>query len=126
MAKKILVANSDPFFSEALEKRLKNLGIDNFTIINASDGQEALRKARRENPDLIIAEENLYSIDGYKLSRLVKFDKRRRHIPFILLYAHLDEQNQALAKEVGADDYLPHSIDQRFLSKIKFCLSGEG
>ena len=124
--KKILVADSDPIFLEFLGTELKNSGLENYSIIIASDGQEALKKIRKENPSLIIAEENLYSISGYKLSRLVKFDKKRSNIPFILLTSNPDEQNEALARETGVNDYLQHAVDKKLLSRILFYITGKG
>ncbi|MBU0759946.1 MAG: response regulator [Candidatus Omnitrophica bacterium] len=121
MTKKILIADSDPLFLETIATQIKdNRG---YEVITAFDGMEALKKARRENPDIIILEDTLVFIDGFKLCRFLKFDKQRRHIPIILLTPHISDANVALAKEVGSDDYLLHSVNDNLLEKIDSYLS---
>ncbi|MBU1006468.1 MAG: response regulator [Candidatus Omnitrophica bacterium] len=116
MAKKILIADSDPLFLESLVTRIKNGG--EREIITVFDGLEALKKAKKEKLGLVILEDSLNFINGFKICRLLKFDKRRRHIPVLLLMSQADEINTALAKEVGADECLPHSVDDELLGKI--------
>ncbi len=115
--KKILIADSDPMFAENLAKSIGELG--DFEASTALDGQEALKKARKERPDLIVIEDALVSVDGFKLCRLLKFDKRMAIIPIILLAAELEEAGTALAEEVDADEYLLKSDNKGLLDKIK-------
>jgi len=116
MSKKILIADSDPLFPESLSTKLKETC--DCDIITAFDGVEAFNKARKEEVALIIIEENTAFIDGFKFCRLLKFDKRYENLPVILLTSHIEEANKELAKEVKADEYLLHSVDENLLSKI--------
>lgn len=120
-AKKILIVDSDPIFKEEIAKRLKER-LPGIEISLCSDGQEALKKVRRENPGLIIIEDSLASIDGYKLCRFLKFDKRYQAIQVILLTHHFDEQSSSLAKEVGAELLIPRLNTNDILEKSKLFL----
>ena len=118
MPKKVLIVDSDHLFLEESSRYLTEAVLATEVIIS-SDGWEALKKIRREHPDLIIVDDSLASIDGYKLTRLIKFDKRYQAIPLILLGQHIDEQNQALAKEVGADDFISRFAPNDIIEKVK-------
>jgi len=100
-SKKIIIADSDIEFANALKEKLSSE--PDLEVIVISDGIEALQKTRRLNPDLLIVEENLPSINGYKLARLLKFDTRRSRLPIVLVCGRLDEEKEILAKEVGAE-----------------------
>lgn len=104
MPKKILIADSDSLFIEHLQEEINKH--PDFEVIVSSDGQDALNKARRLNPGLVIAEENLAIIDGYKLCRLLKFDTRRSRMPVVIVTTHMDSEKEVLADDVGADRFL--------------------
>ena len=69
--KKVLIIEDEEELVKALEVRLKAHG---YNTIAAYDGEEGLEKARSENPDLIILDIMLPKMEGFKLSRLLKFD----------------------------------------------------
>jgi len=56
-------------------------------VISANDGQTGLDMARKEKPNLIILDLMLPKVDGFKICRLLKFDKRYMHIPIIMFTA---------------------------------------
>ncbi len=101
--KKILVVDDEPQIVEAVKTGLKSKGYD---VICAYDGDQGLNKAHKENPDLIILDLMLPKMNGYKICRLLKYDKSYSHIPIIIFTARSDEIGEALAKEVGADMWL--------------------
>jgi len=73
MKKKILIVEDYNNIVEILTMRLNAMGYD---VISAKDGQEGLNLARREKPDLIVLDVMLPKLNGYKISRLLKFDSR--------------------------------------------------
>ncbi|MEI6125964.1 MAG: response regulator, partial [Pseudomonadota bacterium] len=79
--------------------------------ITAFDGIEALSKARTENPNLILLDIMLPKMNGYKVSRLLKFDEKYQHIPIIMLTAKAQEIDRMLGIETGADGYLTKPFD---------------
>ncbi len=91
MGKKVLVVEDESDLVAALEVRLKAEGYD---VITALDGEEGLRKAREESPDLIILDIMLPKMDGFKVSRLLKFDERYEHVPIIMLTAKVEKEDK--------------------------------
>ena len=69
----------------------------------ALDGQEGLKKARSENPDLIILDVFLPKMNGYKVCRLLKFDSKYKHIPIIMLTSRETKRHEKIGFETGAD-----------------------
>lgn len=115
--KKILTVDDEIDIVKGLEVRLKFAG---YEVITAYDGLEALNKARKEKPDLIIMDLMLPKIDGLKVCALIKGDSRYSKIPIIILTAKAQESDVKLGKEVGADLYLTKPFDIKILlEKIK-------
>jgi len=89
-----------------------------YTIITATNGEEALSKALEYIPDLIISDLMMPYMDGAQLCQAIKTNMTTSHIPFILLTAVTDSNTQTLALENGANIYLTKPFDnkQLFLS----------
>ena len=97
-----------------------NLEFENIESIEAYDGEEALSKARKENPDLIILDIMLPKINGYKIARLLKFDESYKHIPIIMLTARTQKTDIKLGEETGADEYVTKPFDMdTFVGLVK-------
>src|SRR3989338_4824607 len=118
MAKKrILVVDDEPDIVNIVKKRLVDNGYD---VIIAIDGQDALDKARKENPDLIVLDIMLPKMNGYNVCGLLKNDARYSKIPIIMFTARAQEEDMKLAEEVNADAYITKPFDsQALLSKIQ-------
>lgn len=118
---RILVVEDAGFMLKALKMQLEASG---YEVIPAADGEEGLRKAREEHPDLIVLDLMLPKIDGYKVCRLIKFDEQYEHIPIIMVTAKNEAQSKNLGQEVGADAYLtkPYNLKQ-LLSTIEKLLN---
>ena len=114
--KKILIIDDEPDILELLVLRLEANG---YEVTSATDGQKGLDKARNENPDLIILDLMLPSIDGYKVCRMLKFDERFKKIPIVLFTARTQEADMKLGQEVGADAYITKPFEPNILlSKV--------
>jgi PAS domain S-box-containing protein len=77
-----------------------------YTIIQASDGQDALAKARSLRPDLVLADIMMPGIDGLELLRALRAVPATSAIPVILLSARAGQQSAIDGLAAGADDYL--------------------
>ena len=115
--KKILLVDDEPQLVEMVKMRLE---ANNYEVILASDGEEALEKARGEKPDLIILDIMLPKLDGYKVCRMLKFDDKYSSIPVIMFTARSQESEKSMGKEVGADAYIIKPFEpEMLLGKIK-------
>ena len=115
--KKILIVDDEPELVEMVKIRLESY---KYEVIVAYDGQEALKKARQEKPDLIILDLMLPKIDGYKVCRMLKFDEEYKKIPIIMFTARSQESDEKLGYECGADAYITKPFEPAvLLAKIK-------
>jgi DNA-binding response OmpR family regulator len=108
--KKILIVDDEVDVVTSLQFALEKEG---YQCLTAYDGKEALDKAKGENPDLIILDIMMPKMNGYKVARLLKFDKKYKHIPIVMLTARTSGKDQELGYETGADRYVtkPFQID---------------
>ncbi len=103
---------------------LKDNLLQQFEILEASDGDTALSMVQKFVPDLIISDIMMPGIDGVELCRRIKTDRTICHIPLILLTAKSSEQQQLLGIEMGADDYITKPFNFQILeAKINNILS---
>jgi PAS domain S-box-containing protein len=86
-----------------------------YDIITASDGREALAKARRRKPDLILSDVMMPGLDGFAFMRELREDVALREIPVILLSARAGEEARTEGIQSGADDYLTKPFSAREL-----------
>ena len=107
MAPKILVVDDERPIAEILKYNLEK---DGFEVILAFDGEEALRRAGEDNPDLIILDIMLPKMDGFAVCREIR---SRREIPIIMLTAKETELDKVLGLELGADDYVTKPFSAR-------------
>ena len=111
---KILVVEDNEDNREMVVKVLKFNG---YEVIEAVDGEEAIRKAKTEAPALILLDIYLPKMDGYEVAKRLKGDTGLRSIPVIALTAHAMKGNREQALEAGCDGYISKPIDIRELPK---------
>ena len=105
---RVLVVDDEADLVRILQFGLEAIG---YQVETASDGQEALKKARETKPDIILLDLMLPKLDGYKVCRLLKFDERYKNIPVIILSARTQEGDQLLAMEMGANRFITKPYD---------------
>ena len=115
---RVLVVEDDEAIMLGLEENLK---IAEYEVMAATDGNEALRRALEDRPDLILLDIMLPGISGYEVCR--KLRDQGMQTPVIMLTARQDEFDKLHGFESGADDYVtkPFSIDE-VLARIKAVL----
>ena len=110
--KRILVVDDEPDLVVMVSKALKHKG---YEVITANDGQEGLKKAKTQKPDLIVLDLMLPRINGYKVCGLLKKDTRYAKIPVILLTAKADAEDIELGEKIGADAYITKPYERDVL-----------
>lgn len=79
---------------------------ENYSIIEAHNGEEGLVKAIEMIPDIVISDVMMPKMDGFEMCEGLKTDERTSHIPIVLLTARASEESKIQGLETGADDYL--------------------
>lgn len=115
--KKILIVDDEKDIAETTQFRLE---FEGFECLMARDGEEALLKAKKESPDLILLDVMMPKMNGYQVCRLLKSDEKYRHIPIIMLTAKTQESDKFWGKESGADDYITKPFKmEKLIEKIQ-------
>ena len=99
----VLIIENDDTVLENLSNRFKKRDM---LVITAKDGYEGYTRACKESPDLIVSETLLPSMNGFRVSRLLKFDERYRNIPVVLITSNNLDTVQDMFRASGADQIL--------------------
>jgi two-component system response regulator MprA len=114
---RILVADDDP---EIVSVVRRGLAYEGYTVDTASDGSEALAKARDREPDLVILDIMMPGIDGIEVAKRLR---EGGDVPILMLTAKGTVADKVTGLESGADDYLvkPFALDE-LLARVKALL----
>jgi len=117
---KILYAKDQELCEGMLERRLMRKG--GFECIRACNGEEAIKFACSEQPDLILIDTDLFNKDAWTTTQEIKAAKETQNIPIIVISQDSDDKNQAFA--AGCDDFDTKPVElARLLEKINRLLS---
>ncbi len=117
---KILVVDDE---EDILELVRYNLSREGYRVFCAASGEEGLRAAKTEYPDLIVLDLMLPGIDGLDVTRHLKGDDATRKIPVVMLTAKGEESDIVTGLELGAEDYITKPFSQRVLvARVKAVL----
>lgn len=121
MAKKILIIEDDKFLRELTAQKLLKEGYD---VIEAIDGEEGVKKAIEEKPDLILLDLILPGIDGFEVLAKIKEDSVISKTPVIILSNLGQKDDVERGMSLGASDYLikAHFTPAEIIGKIKSVL----
>nr|WP_315021369.1 response regulator [uncultured Aminipila sp.] len=113
-SKKVLIIEDEKAISDIIKFNLKKEG---FEVDAAYDGQEGLDKALNTQPDLILLDVMLPSMDGFQVCKRVREGST---VPIIMLTAKEEEVDKVLGLELGADDYITKPFGMReLIARIK-------
>jgi CheY-like chemotaxis protein len=111
----VLYAEDDPDHRDMMRMALKNR---NIILIEAIDGQEALRKIEEQSPDLIVLDLFMPRLDGFSVMEAVKSNRRTKHIPIIVLSAWPTGDNRRRTREAGATEFVAKPFQPGHLVKL--------
>ena len=109
----ILVVDDEEDLQELLQY---NLSKDGYRVSCVGTGEEALKFAKRQPPDLVVLDLMLPAVDGLEVCRRLKGDPKTRDIPIIMLTAKSEEGDVVAGLERGADDYITKPFSPRVLT----------
>jgi len=117
MAKKTILVVDDTEWNRDLMVQLLE---DEYIILQAVDGEDGVRKAEEEKPDLILMDLGMPVMDGWEATRKIKANDALKHIPIIAVTSHAMVGDEIDARKAGCDDYLPKPVDdEELIRKIK-------
>lgn len=102
-SKMILVADDEVHLNDGLRYSLEKEG---YRVITAYDGQEAVKKARKYLPDLVLLDVMMPIMDGWQACTTIRADDRTRSIPIIFLSARGRPEDMLRGFALGANDYI--------------------
>lgn len=113
-AKKVLIIEDEKAIADIIEFNLEKEGYD---VDAAYDGQEGLRKALEDAPDLILLDVMLPLLDGFEVCKRIR---KNSNTPILMLTAKEEEVDKVLGLELGADDYITKPFGMReLIARIK-------
>ena len=120
MTKRILVVEDSPMTRSLIVSSLEEIG--DFTVIEAENGFQALRKLPEVNPDLVITDINMPDINGLEVVRFVKQSENFKDIPVIIVTTEGRDVDKERGLRLGADRYLIKPFEpedlQRFVQEL--------
>ena len=117
MAKKTILVVDDTEWNRDLIVQLLE---DEYTVLQAVDGEDGVRMAQQQKPDLILMDLGMPVMDGWEATRKIKANDALKHIPIIAVTSHAMVGDEIDARKAGCDDYLSKPVDdEELLKKIK-------
>jgi DNA-binding response OmpR family regulator len=110
---RILVVDDNRDILDLVQRVLLTYGYD---VVIARDGLEALQQESTMQPDMVVLDVNLPTLDGWEVCRRIK---ARRNVPIMLLTVRAERADLERSRDAGADDHLPKPFDiAEFLNHI--------
>ena len=116
--KTILVVEDDGFL---LSMYATKLNLENYKVLQATTGVQALKMIVKDLPDLILLDLKLPEMDGFEVLKNIKANQETSKIPVIVLTNYSEKEHIDQCFTLGADDYLikAHFVPSEVVGKIK-------
>jgi two-component system, cell cycle response regulator DivK len=103
------------------------LALRGMQVTTAENGEECLRLARTEGPDILVLDLGMPKMDGWEVARLIRAEPATSRLPIVALSAHADEKSRARALEAGVDVFLAKPcLPDDLLIEVRRLLSHRG
>ena len=106
----ILVVEDEPDIRKLVQY---NLAQERFKVLEAEDGEQALKILQRERPNLVILDLMLPGLSGLELCKILRERPQTAQLPILMLTAKAGEADKVVGLEMGADDYLVKPFSPR-------------
>jgi chemosensory pili system protein ChpA (sensor histidine kinase/response regulator) len=98
---------------------------NNFEVVTAKDGLDALERLADRVPDLMLLDIEMPRMDGYELATAMKADPRLRNVPIIMITSRTGEKHRQRAMDIGVNRYLGKPYQENELMRNVFALLEE-
>jgi DNA-binding response OmpR family regulator len=106
----VLIAEDEANIAELLSFVLDRAGYD---VDSVPDGEAALRRLRKDPPDLLLLDAMMPGMNGFEVLRHMRTDELLRSLPVIVLTAKTQEHDRRMAQEMGAQGYITKPFSNR-------------
>lgn len=115
--RRVLVVDDEIYIVHILEF---SLTMEGYEVVTASNGEEALRKARERRPDLVVLDIMMPGMDGLEVCRRLRQDEELHDVPILMLSAKGRPVDRDAGFATGADDYILKPFSpRRLLDRIR-------
>jgi two-component system cell cycle response regulator len=117
---RIMIVNDDPENAKLLSAKLAK---NQYEVLQAYGGMEAIEKAIKNSPDLILIDIMMSDLNGYEVTKWLKNESKTAHIPVILITALDSSKDKMQVFKSGADDFLSKPVNTiELLARVKSML----
>jgi len=119
-AQKILVVEDEPDIRKLVRYHLAQ---ERYNVVEAEDGEQALKLIQREQPNLVVLDLMLPGLSGQEICRILRSKPDTAALPILMLTAKAGEADKVLGLETGADDYITKPFSPReMVARVKAIL----
>jgi len=113
-------------YEDTRELYAEYLDFSGYRAQTAADGREAVRRALRGNPSVIVMDLAMPILDGWEATRILRADPRTKHIPIVVLTGHAEPTQRQRARDCGATAVLTKPLAPRELVAVLQQVLGGG
>jgi len=106
MNAQVLLVDDSPLMRRSMKKAMNQVGVDDSDILEAGNGQEALRVLSRNHVDLILLDLNMPVMDGETFLRVVRHESRFDHVPIVIVSTESNRGRLDCLRDMGISGYL--------------------
>lgn len=120
-SKVVLVVDDSLTMRKVLSRVLER---EDYEVITANDGVDAIQVLQEVTPDIILTDIEMPRMDGFELSRYVRYNPVTAKIPLVVISSRTADKHRNVAKEIGVDAYLGKPVqDEELLAQVKALLN---
>ena len=118
--KVVLVVDDSLTMRKVLSRVLER---EDFEVITANDGMDAIQKLQQITPDIILTDIEMPRMDGFEFARHVRDNEKTAHLPLIVISSRTAEKHRNVAKEIGVDAFLGKPVqDDELIEQVNALL----
>ncbi len=104
--KKAIVVDDSSVMRQIIKNNLKQLGFEQSNLVDAEDGEQALKKINKDTIDLVIADWNMPRMTGIDLLKAIRSDGALKELPFLMVTSEADKEKIMEAVQAGVNQYI--------------------
>ncbi len=104
--KKVIVVDDSSVMRQIIKNNLKQLGFEQSNLVDAEDGEQALRKISEDAIDLVISDWNMPKMTGIDFLKAIRSDGALKELPFLMVTSEADKEKIMEAVQAGVNQYI--------------------